>query len=268
MIKGGRRVSLTNSNGSPLIAVPSNVGPRTMPNYDALAAQGVYSLQGGNTRDIRVFVGTVADPFFIDLGATFDSLNFRPAAGGGVLSPAQDANDQLNSAPNSVAGFNVNTIAIEIPIELLTSDGAIHGATNPKAVIGAWATTSRQEITIRRSPSPEKNLGGLAQIQRLGNPLINELVIGTGSKDYWSMSDPVNDGQFASFDLDPLIARVFNAVYVGSTFLLLPAPIFSHLSPTQHRSHRAELLPDPLQICSGSTPVCLPLRCPTENVWD
>jgi Domain of unknown function (DUF4331) len=227
MIKGGRRVSLTNSNGSPLIAVPSNVGPRTMPNYDALAAQGVYSLQGGNTRDIRVFAGTVADPFFIDLGATFDSLNFRPAAGGGVLSPAQDANDQLNSAPNSVAGFNVNTIAIEIPIELLTSDGAIHGATNPKAVIGAWATTSRQEITIRRSPFPEKNLGGLAQIQRLGNPLINELVIGTGSKDYWSMSDPVNDGQFASFDLDPLIARVFNAVYG----LNIPAPPRTDLLP-------------------------------------
>ena len=93
--------------------------------------------------NIRVFAGTVADPFFIDLGAAFDSLNFRPSAGGGVLSSAQDADDQLNSAPNSVAGFNVNTIAIEVPITLLTSDGAIHPATDPKAVIGAWAATSR-----------------------------------------------------------------------------------------------------------------------------
>ena len=70
----------------------------------------------------------------------------------------------------------------------------------------------------QRSPfahprSPAQNFGNLAQIQRFGNPLINELVIGTGSKDYWSMSDPVNDSQFAAFDLDPLIARVFNAVY-------------------------------------------------------
>jgi Domain of unknown function (DUF4331) len=227
MIKGGRYTSLTNANGGPLITVPSNVGPRTMPNYEALAAQGIYSLQGGNTSDIRVFAGTVADPFFIDLGATFDSLNFRPAAGGGVLTPAQDANDQLNSAPNSVAGFNVNTIAIEIPIALLTSDGAKHAATDPKAVIGAWATTSRQEVTIRRSPYPEQNLGRLAQIQRLGNPLINELVIGTGSKDYWSMSDPINDGQFASFDLDPLIARVFNAVYGFN----IPAPPRTDLLP-------------------------------------
>jgi hypothetical protein len=56
-------------------------------------------------------------------------------------------------------------------------------------------------------------LGNLVQVQRFGNPLINELVIGTGSKDFWSMSQPVDDSQFASFDLDPLIARVFNAVY-------------------------------------------------------
>jgi hypothetical protein len=78
-----------------------------------------------------------------------------------------------------------------------------------------------------QSPNPAHNFGNLAQIQRLGNPLINELVIGTGSKDYWSMSQPVNDSQFASFDLDPLIARVFNAVYGFS----IPAPPRTDLLP-------------------------------------
>lgn len=211
MIKGGKTIALT--DGSPLIAVPSNVGPRTMPDYDALAAQGIYSLQGNGVSDVRVWAGTAADPFFIDLGATFDSLNYRAGSGVEALTTAQDADDQMNSTPDSVAGFNVNSIAIEVPITLLTSDGAIHPATDPKATIGAWATTSRTEVTIRPSPLPAQNHGNLAQIQRFGNPLINELVIGTGSKDFWSMSEPVKDSQFASFDLDPLIARVFNAVY-------------------------------------------------------
>lgn len=225
MIKGERRIAL--KSGSPLIVVPSNVGPRTMPNYDALAAQGVYDLKGHDVSGIRVWAGTAADPFFIDLGATFDSLNYRAGTGVEALTPAQDANDQLNSAPNSVAGFNVNTIAIEVPITLLTSDGNVHPSTDPKATIGAWATTSRPEVTIRTSPRHTEDFGRLVQIQRFGNPLINELVIGTGSKDYWSMSEPVNDSQFASFDLDPLIARVFNAVYGFN----IPAPPRTDLLP-------------------------------------
>jgi hypothetical protein len=225
MIKGGKNIALT--NGSPLIAVPSNVGSRTMPEYDALAAQGIYDVNGSGVSGVRVWAGTAADPFFIDLGATFDSLNYRAGTGVEALTPAQDANNQLNSAPNSVAGFNVNTIAIEVPITLLTSDGKVHSATDPKATIGAWATTSRTQFSIRESLNPAQNFGRLAQIQRFGNPLINELVIGTGSKDYWSMSDPVNDSQFASFDLDPLIARVFNAVYGFN----IPAPPRTDLLP-------------------------------------
>src|SRR5580692_9765875 len=150
MTKGNETISLTNTNGSPLIAVPSNAGPRTMPDYNALAAQGIYNLQGRDgASNIRVFAGTVADPFFIDLGATFDSLNYRAGTGVEALTAAQDANDQLNTAPDSVAGFNVNTIAIEVPISLLTSDGAVHPATDPKATIGAWATTSRAKVAIQ-----------------------------------------------------------------------------------------------------------------------
>ena len=229
MFKNGVNVNLHNDTpGRTQYAVPTNVGPRTMPDYDALAASGIYNLvSSAGSTGIRVFAGTVADPFFIDLGATFDSLNYRAGSGVEALTPEQDADDQLNSAPNSVAGFNVNTIAIEVPIKLLTSDGALHASTDPKAVIGAWATTSRSETTIRRSPLPATGSGPLAQIQRFGNPLINELIIGTGSKDFWSMSQPVNDSQFAAFDLDPLVARVFNAVYGFN----IPAPPRTDLLP-------------------------------------
>lgn len=227
MIHRGKVTRLTNAEGGALIAVPSNAGPRTMPNYDALAAQGIYNLQGNGASDIRVFAGTVADPFFIDLGAAFDSLNFRMGAGGGVLSASQDKDDQLNIAPNTVAGFNVNTIAIEVPITMLTSDGEKHAATDPKATIGAWSTTSRQQVTIRQAAAPTTGYGNYYQVQRLANPLINELIIGTGSKDRWSMEQPVNDSMFAEYDLDPLFARVLNAVYG----INIPAPPRTDLLP-------------------------------------
>src|SRR5271170_246704 len=258
MIKGDRDIALTNSTGSPLIAVPSNVGPRTMPDYDALATQGIYDLQGRDgASNIRVFAGTAADPFFIDLGATFDSLNYRAGTGVEALTPEQDADDQLNSAPNSVAGFNVNTIAIEVPIKLLTSDGAIHAAKDPRGTIGAWATTSRPEITVRRSPNPAQNFGRLAQIQRFGNPLINELIIGTGSKDFWSMSEPVKDMQFASFDLDPLIARVFNAVY-GFNIPTPPRtdllPLVTYAAPIAPKGTPAGPIADLMRLNTGVPP--------------
>jgi hypothetical protein len=223
MVTPSGSTELTNLTGAPLYAVPSNVGPRTMPNYPALAEQGIYTLNNG----IKIFAGTVDDPFYIDLGAAFDSLNFRTAAGGGVLSAAADANDKVNTAPDYVSGYNVNTIAIQVPITMLTKTGAIEPATSAAATIGAWGTTSRPRIFVRRAPLPAEASGGWSQVQRMGNPLINELIIGTGSKDTWSMSQPVNDSQFASFDLDPLLARVLNAVYG----IAIPTPPRTDLLP-------------------------------------
>jgi hypothetical protein len=195
------------TGGQTLFSVPSNVGSRTMPDYNSLRQQGIYTLSNG----IRVFAGTVADPFFIDLGAAFDSLNFRTAAGGGVLSAAIDGDDHNNYAPNTLAGFNVNTIVLEVPISMLTSDGQIHAATDKQAVIGTYGATSRKSITIR--PDADQS-ASWAQIQRMGNPLINELIIGTGSKDTFSQSVPANDSQFASFFLDPLLAHIFASIGV------------------------------------------------------
>jgi uncharacterized protein DUF4331 len=194
--------------GRTLFAVPTNVGPRTMPSYTQLRQQGVYQLP----RDIRVFAGTVADPFFIDLGAAFDSLNFRKGAGGGVLSAATDADDRNNYAPNSLAGFNVNTIVLEVPITLLTRDGKAHGANEADAVIGTYGTTSRRRLSVLRDFNPGSADRGFAQVQRMGNPLINELLIGTGSKDRFSMDDPKNDSQFSSFVVNPLLAQIFASI--------------------------------------------------------
>jgi uncharacterized protein DUF4331 len=205
MIRNGVATVLT--EGRKLIAVPSNVGPRTMPDYESLFNQGIYHLANG----VSVFAGTVDDPFYIDLGAAFDSLNFRMAVGG-VLSPALDADDTHNYAPDAVAGFNVNSIVLEVPTTMLSVDGKLHGAGDKEAVIGTYGSTSRQKLTIRRSPNPLATEGAFQQVNREGNSLINELIIGTGSKDRFSMDDPKNDGQFASYFLDPLLAHIFASI--------------------------------------------------------
>jgi hypothetical protein len=198
MVKNG--VSTCLNCGQTLYAVPSNVGPATMPNYQALFSQGIYSLGNG----ISVWAGTADDPFFIDLGAAFDSLNFRSGIGP-VLPPSIDADDTHNYAPDAVGGYNVNSIVLEVPITMLTVDGQIHPSSDKQAVIGTYGSTSRNAITVRRSPNPDQNYGAFQQVNREGNPLINELVIGTGFKDRFSMDFPVNDSQFANFVLNPAL---------------------------------------------------------------
>jgi len=115
-VRNGQEVAnvTTDQNGKRLFAVPSNVGPRTMPNYAALASQGAYDLGQG----VRVFAGQREETFYIDLGSTFDTLNFRAAPP--VLTDAQDANDGANAfgIDDGFEGLNVNTIAVEIPIAL------------------------------------------------------------------------------------------------------------------------------------------------------
>jgi hypothetical protein len=202
-VKGdGTEVDLT--DGRTLYAVPSNVGPQTMPEYRKLFDQGVYDL----SKDVRVFAGTVSDPFFIDLGATFDSLNFRMGVGG-VLSQQEDSDNTHNYAPDSIAGYNVNSIVLEVPITMLTVDHKLHKATDKDAVIGTYGATYRQRVSVRRLSTSGDPKAEWRQVNREGNSLINEVIIGTGFKDKFSTDEPVNDKQFAKFVLDPLLAQLF-----------------------------------------------------------
>lgn len=222
MIKGGVATPITGSG--PFYAVPANAGPRTM-DYTALFNAGTFTT---NTPNVKVFAGTVDDPFWMDLGGAFDTLNFRSAIAPGVLSPAQDAAN-VNIASDTVSGYAVNSIAIEVPVSELTRTGAIEPATSTAATIGVWATTSRPRTTVRRSPLPPASSGVFLQVQRMGNPFINELLIGTGFKDRFSMDQPKNDSQFASFFLDPFLARILNAATGGA--LTIPAPPRTDLLP-------------------------------------
>ena len=186
MVKDKKRTTL----GSGLIAVPSNVGPRTMPDYDDLAAQGIYDLGDG----MRVFAGQRDDPFYIDLGAVFDTLNLR--------SPGTDM----------LSGFNVHTIALEVPAAMLTRDGEGPADTqNP--VLGGYANTSRRKVTVLRGDGGILTKDGWVQVQRLANPLVNEAIIGTVDKDRWNARDPRNESAFVDYYLNPRLATALEAVF-------------------------------------------------------
>jgi hypothetical protein len=258
MVKAGNSQPL-NLDGTPFFAVPSNVGPRTMPAYAELAKQGIYRGALG----IKVFAGTVDDPFYIDLGAAFDTLNLRTLPNGtgvpAVLTAAQDAVDTRNFAPDAVAGFNVNTIAIEVPVTMLTRNGNRPDQFDPDATLGFFGTTSRPRMVVRRSPMDAELSADFRQVQRMGHPLINELLIGTGSKDRFSMSLPKDDAQFASQLVDPLLARVMNAAYGAALPVPQPPrtdllPLLTYAAPIAPAGTTAGPVADLLRLNTGVRP--------------
>jgi hypothetical protein len=251
MIKSGIATPLNNGAGGPFFAVPANVGPRTM-DYDALFNSAVYTASNG----VRMFSGTVDDPFWIDLGGAFDTLNTSKQPP--ILSAAEDA-AFVNLASDTVSGFAVNAIAIEVPIAMLTRTGAIEPPTSTAATIGVWATTSRPRTTVRRSPDPPVSSGTFFQIQRMGHPLINELLIGTAYKDRFSMDQPKNDSQFATFFLDPTLARVVNSLTNGAVAIATPPrldllPVVQYAPPIAATGTPTGPVADLLRLNTGVAP--------------
>ena len=236
----------TDVNGHALSVAPPNMGPKATPNYETTLGQpSVFTLANG----MRVFAGPRDDAFFFDSGATFDFLNFRTPAP--VLAGAADMG-QGAAAPAAVdgfAGYNISLIAVEAPISMLTVDGSIPtDTTKPNAHIAGWASTLRQVVTVRPSPAPPENFGEYVQIDRVGNPLTAELLIPLAMKDYWNMSEPANDQQFAQFISDPFfVSGVLKGVFGLNT---APAPRTDLLSVYVPDIERIDLTIPPTPVAS------------------
>src|SRR5215204_5562956 len=139
--RGKVKKETTVAEGLPV--APPNIGPKTFPDYQNFIRQSIRKLDNGT----KVFVGSRDDPFFVDLGATFDAINVREGTG---------------------------------------NEG--QGASN--AVVGVWSTTERRRLEVQNanadSGSPRKVRGKrnkFVQVSRLGNPLVNEVIIPLGKKD-------------------------------------------------------------------------------------
>ncbi len=154
---------------------PDYVGEASMPNYAALRDQAVRKLEGGG----RAFAGRAEDSFFLDI-RVFDLLY------GGDLSERGD---------DTLAGYNVNSIALQLPIEDLTE--------GDDPVIGVWSTTSRPGSRVMKADGTQGYDGDFVQVSRLGNPLVNEVVIPANLKDTFNSLKPENDA-----DVPPAVDRV------------------------------------------------------------
>ena len=188
--------------GTDIPVPPVNIGPRSTPGYDALAGAAVTDLPGA-----KVFAGQRDDPFYVDLGSIFDLAGLRPFNSLHAIPLADGA------GVDGVAGYNTHSIVLRVPIRRLTSDRAVHASDDPKAVIGVYATASRQQVRIFQNGGTVKNQADWVQISRLGEPLINEAVIPRGKKDLWNTTDPADDSRFLRFYRSPEVTKLENGLY-------------------------------------------------------
>lgn len=205
-IIGGKQKRLF--HGQTLVAVPSNVGPATMPKYQDLVDQGMFT--DGDT-GIRVFAGQRAETFAIDLGAVFDTVNLRRPVP--ALTEQEDNDDASNPfGMNRFSGFNINSIVLEIPISRVTKDRQGADSThNP--LIGMYASTSRKQVKVLKGNGRSIEGGKYVQVSRLANPLVNELIINTPYKDRWNGSEPQDEAEFQEFYKAPTLATALNLIF-------------------------------------------------------
>ncbi|HUS16895.1 MAG TPA: DUF4331 domain-containing protein [Chloroflexia bacterium] len=183
--------------GQNLLVPPYRVGPKSTPNYEALWNAGIYDLNDSS----RVFAGPADDSFFLDF-SIFDLLSIRKLPG------------NAGGGRDSLRGFNVQTIAIQVPMTRLTANGTKPAAaTDANAVIGVWSTTSRQATSVLRAGQATQRSGEWIQVSRLGSPLVNEVVVPMGAKDLFNSSQPANDAQFLAGVTDPELPKLLNALY-------------------------------------------------------
>jgi hypothetical protein len=171
--------------GNGLLTPPDNIGPRSTPNYHALAMAGVHDLSDGS----KVFAGQRDDGFFGDIGSIFDLVAIREGTGA------------TGGGKDFFAGYAVHSVELQVPLAQLDNGG--------NHVVGIWAASERPKITVEGKHASTR----WVQVSRLGNPLINEVLIPTELKDKWNASTPDKDKQFEQYYSSPILAKLLNQLY-------------------------------------------------------
>jgi hypothetical protein len=192
--------------GSGLASPPVNVGPRSTPDYGTLAASAVHDLGGG----VKVFAGQRADAFHVDLGSIFDLGALRPFNSAHLIPlPTMKGIDGLK-------GFNVHTLAIQVPIKDLVSGPVPRDPAAANAAIGVWTSASRKKSKVFDSAQGKfVGHGPYKQVSRLGNPLFNEVLIPMAEKDYWNSRPPSGDARYTQNVDKPELAGLLPVLYPG-----------------------------------------------------
>ncbi len=209
-VRGHRRGGDRTVLGQNLPSPPVNIGPRSTPTatYTTLVNAAINTLSDGS----KVFAGQRGEGFYVDLGSIFDLGTLRPFENLHLI-PTPAA-----SGVNTLKGYNVHSIAIQVPKTNLTADGkAPTDPTKPNSTIGIWTSASRRKVLVHRDEDDEDvEAGPWSQVSRLGMPLINEVVIPVGKKDFWNASNPKDDSQFLQYYQDPTLQNLLPVLYPGN----------------------------------------------------
>jgi len=217
-VNSGTKTSVTAAGGETTFTKPWDyIGDKTFSSaadYQAYADQYVYDISVPNCSQTgKAFVGQRSDAFAVNLGESFDLVNYvpvegdsSPGAGDGNGFPGGITQDTAN---DDLRDKNVTTIALELPKSCLVGNG--------NGVIGAWTTAYVPQARIQNPNAtfekPEVNGGAMVQISRLSNPLVNEVVIGLPDKDKFSTTAPSGDGQFADYVTHPSFPELLNILF-------------------------------------------------------
>jgi hypothetical protein len=191
--------------GANLRCPPCNIGPRSTPKYETLAAEAIHTLPSGEV----VFAGQRNDPFFVDLGAIFDLGDLRPFQHLHLIS-TPDA-----PGVDNTKAVNIHSIAIQVPVAKLTPDGsAPTDVGSSKAVLGIWSAASRRRVKLIDPANDSKTESGpWVQVSRLGNPLFNEVIVPLGKKDEWNGEQPSGDAEYLPNVEHPELAGLLPVLY-------------------------------------------------------
>ncbi len=217
-VKGDRRAGVrTNvaSTSGKLYKPFDNAGNKSIPNYTAYADQFIYNVSiPGCAGGGRVFVGQREENFAVNLGPIFDLVNFVPIEGDndpvyGNGSPFAGGITQSDANQELINKRNVTSIALEVPIACVTGTG--------NGVIGVWSSASLpQSRLLKTAPTyaaPDTQGGAFVQVSRLGNPLVNELVIGLPKKDLFNAVKPTADAALAEFVTNPTYPEILQQLF-------------------------------------------------------
>ncbi|HEX4350678.1 MAG TPA: DUF4331 domain-containing protein, partial [Verrucomicrobiae bacterium] len=106
----------------------------------------------------------------------------------------------VDGTRDSLADKNVTSLILELPKTCLT---------NNSPVIAAWTTASQFQGA------------NIVQVSRLGQPLVNEVVIGLKDKDAFNASQPKDDAQFANYVTNPTLPALIQLLF-GSAGVVAP----------------------------------------------
>lgn len=244
---------------------PPNVGIRTTPGYndsltgkalsgatslselDPLTQQGIHDLPGG----LAAWAGPREDGFYADTPGIFDLLDPR-IIDDRDNDPNTGGLGQDGGGIDGFMGFNVLTYALQIPLDSLTTGTYIDplfgiGATG----VGVYASVSRPRIRLLRSDGKSFHSRNWIQVNRLANPLFNEILVALKDKDKYNHTLPENDTQFSKYAQSPEVARLINLVLFGDPEGDAPLPLTNPVLPKVY-------IPDVIRVNTTTDPVRLP----------